>query len=895
MIKKLSTVLLTIVILFSAIVFPTFARTQGQSRDEAVAVMTALGLMDVMEDGDFHPEMDMTRGEMAELIYRIYQPFGETMDFVPEDIGNYRDVVGTEHEKAIQFVINRNLMMGYDRVSFGPDDSIQYAQALKIFVNMLGYQVIALEKGGFPAGYLYCAQDLGLCREISAAMDDSINRGTVALLAYRAIRVPMLQKSSYGTDENIRYGTNENGTLWYTYYGIMYGEGVITANSISGLNSSVITARDKIQIDGENYSLGNCVSQPEWLGRETCFFYREQNGVKTLLYIGLHGYDPENVMTLLSDDIISYDSNVYSYYSSNGKARSVSFEKTANILYNGRFAGDLTKELYVPKDGMVELIDSDQDGKYDLVRITNYTTIIVSKFDLDNAILSDKYDAGKRLCIDESETDYVVITDASGAQVDPMMLEEYDVLTLAVSLDKKVITGMLARNKKPMQVTSVLKEDSGDRFVLDGNEYQTVQDYYCYNTITPLVGKTVTVCFDSRERIAAIAEAETAHTFSYLYQVLQIDKGLDDPDLGLRLFHEDGTFTDEVIQDSITIDGRRYKKPVDAYQAFMANGKNTLPCLCTIRRDGDNQIVAIDTPYFDAEYESADDSLRLLYTTYDDNHQVVPELRLRYKNATQTLGGRISISKDTKVFLIPSDPNASLSEWNCKIGDIGYFGSDQDMAFEAYQVEQSYGYAPVTIMYDRISGGDGIIDTTINLAVIEEVVQVYNEEIQNTAYQLAYMQNGAKKISICDEGIDISNIYPGDVVRLMLNADGVVIAYEKFYDYASDTVLKGTAEDYYAEDMAMRGYVYSKYDVYITIANSLDDVMGGSYDSIADRLKHYKGDAFRIYKYDSTGKEAELSIASVEDLSDYIHLGSDCSRVFIHTRYGEAKTMVIYK
>lgn len=870
-----------------------YAAENNTARDEAVDAVVSMELMKNMEDGEFHPEFNINRGEMAELIYNIYNPFGENIAYEPADISGYRDMKDSGYENAVKFAVGMGIMTGYDNNTFAPDENISYAQALKIFVSILGYGEAAEKSGGYPLGYIEFANQIGLCKNIEADFNGYINRGTIALLTFRTIKTDMM---SVDKDvKSISYYTKDGDTLWNRYYGIVYDEGSITADYLTSLVSSVPVQSGSIQIDHKNFFLGSCRYDTDWLGRKASYFYNYDD--ETLVYVGLKDYDEKDEITLQGDDIVSCENNVYTYYNASGQKKSKSFEKTANVIYNGRFTDKQTNDVYIPKDGYVQLIDTDRDGRYDLLKITNYTTIIVNGYSFDKCTLTDKYDSNKNLSFDDNDTDYVLLTDSTGKQTDPDSLQEYDVLTVTVSEDKRIIRGAMARNKTAMTLEAVkTSADGNDICVFDGKEYKTVNGYYSYKQISGLTGTSITVCMDVNGRIAAVIGAEKTKSFVYIYSIetADNDKDPDKPLLILKTMDENGSYKKESISERLTVDGKKFKKAYDAYNAFFIGGDKIVPCLSTIVRDSDGNIIDIDTPYFNTEVESKEDSLQVLYSSYDDDHKLIADRKLRYMQTTQTFGGRVSVPGDIKIFCVPSDKTEELTVWNSKIKDKGFIGNEQDIAFEAYKVEESYGNAAVLVMYDRINGSG--IDTTINLALVDDVSLVYDEEQGDSVYQISYMLDGGRKKVSCISGYDASEIGSGDIVRFMLDADGYITAYNIFYDYDKDTVINDTSDDFFSEDMTQIGYVYSKFGEFINISKDLKTMTAAAkYEDIIDKLKQYKGTAFRIYKYDTQAKSDNITMASTDDLMDYIHYGEGCSKVFVHTRYGNARLLVIYQ
>lgn len=102
---------------------------------------------------------------------------------------------------------------------------------------------------------------------------------------------------------------------------------------------------------------------------------------------------------------------------------------SADVIYNNVFSDKLSDADYVPSDGYTELTDTDRDGKYDLVKIISYTTVVTGYYDSEEDMLYDKLSSVKT-----DLSGKVKISDGE-KEIDRQKLSENDVLLFAISHD----------------------------------------------------------------------------------------------------------------------------------------------------------------------------------------------------------------------------------------------------------------------------------------------------------------------------------------------------------------------------------------------------------------------------------------------------------------------------
>ena len=164
--------------------------------------LAQLNDMGIMSDGNMHisPYETITRGEMARIITQLdghddLEVFNMTgkkrsCDFIDVSSKN-------PYFSSINYVSQTGIMNGYENSLFLPDKDITYNEAVKTIITALGYEPVALQKGGYPQGYLNVANELGLIL-YPHAQDHNITGEEMCDIIHKTLDVPLMMQNGFG-------------------------------------------------------------------------------------------------------------------------------------------------------------------------------------------------------------------------------------------------------------------------------------------------------------------------------------------------------------------------------------------------------------------------------------------------------------------------------------------------------------------------------------------------------------------------------------------------------------------------------------------------------------------------------------------------------------------------
>ena len=187
---------------------------------EAVAVLNGMGVFKGYEDGSFKPEGNITRAEVATIVYRIY-----TADVAKNDksglyatYNKFSDMAGAGWAQGyIGYCANASLVKGYPDGTFKPSGKVTGYEVLAMILRAVGYDKNNEFSGADWALHVaQTAQQLGVLDNVAKTTDLNApaSRELVAELLFQGIQkaqVTYTPAFGYVTDKVISTKTNSLG------------------------------------------------------------------------------------------------------------------------------------------------------------------------------------------------------------------------------------------------------------------------------------------------------------------------------------------------------------------------------------------------------------------------------------------------------------------------------------------------------------------------------------------------------------------------------------------------------------------------------------------------------------------------------------------------------------
>ena len=197
--KRMASLCIVMIVILLTAVTPGFAESALTSDigDEyikaAVERLNALGIIDGMDDGKYHPEAPVTREQLAKILVVTLG----LEDNLPTQAGTSFKDVDAERWSAgyIGAAAEQGLIQGYPDGTFQPEKRVSYAEALTMLIRCLGYADQDLQ-GPWPENYLTQAEVLNITDNLTFSPAESADRGAVAVMTNHTLDAPVREQDS---------------------------------------------------------------------------------------------------------------------------------------------------------------------------------------------------------------------------------------------------------------------------------------------------------------------------------------------------------------------------------------------------------------------------------------------------------------------------------------------------------------------------------------------------------------------------------------------------------------------------------------------------------------------------------------------------------------------------
>ena len=258
--KKLLAMVLALVMTLSLAVSASAVKADEKINEdyaEAVAVLNGMGVFKGYEDGSFKPENNITRAEVATIIYRIY-----TGDVAKNDksglyasYNKFTDMAGAGWAAGyIGYCSNAELVKGYPNGTFQPSGNITGYEVLAMILRAVGYdQKNEFTGADWALHVAEIAERQGILDNVKGVdLNAPATREVVAELLFQSINVPMVTYTAAFGYQNVNLTADKkdsilakNETLGSKNFELDRVTGYVTANDYG-------TKFKNMQIAGKN-------------------------------------------------------------------------------------------------------------------------------------------------------------------------------------------------------------------------------------------------------------------------------------------------------------------------------------------------------------------------------------------------------------------------------------------------------------------------------------------------------------------------------------------------------------------------------------------------------------------------------------------------------------------
>lgn len=861
--KRIICTIITITFLLQ--IFPAFSKDDSsvqipQSPDMLFAKAVGILTDDVLQTDT------LTRAELAKIFYRIVMKNSTTQ---PRESKYFSDV-SYEMAPYTDFAYETGIIKGTAGGVFSPDSLVTYAQLLKTVVSFLGYAPYAEAKGGYPYGYIDVANSMDIFVHNLPSTESIVTVNLVASVFRLASSVSIAQRVSYGSDRDVSYSTQGSSDYLETYMGIRCISGQITANYLTSFCGEALSYGE-VKIDDIHYKLtSDTANMNSYLGYNVTAWCDEDE------IIWYEVSELNNEITIDSEDIIALNGLVLTY----GDDKKINLSAGIKCIYNAGFTSSFDADILIPfetknLEGSVKFLDTDNDRYYDVAIVDAYKSYVVKS--VSNNVIFNEFEPSDTLNLGESFNDGdIEISNISGNPISVSDIAAGDIINVS-----KDISGRVKRIVVTIDNYSGILETidkSQNRITIDGNEYALSKSVYSnplsdYHSLTP--GIEISIYFNKDAKISHIKKGSLRYKIAYLCAVGE--SGRLDSEYMLKLFTQKGEFEERSLAQKLRVGENMSlvaaKKVIEDLPKD-TGGSVRQPVLYTTNSDGKinhldyctgttprNGIYVID---------GFDNSGETIYHSLDQSN----------------FGGRLIVDDTSVIFNVPKDSKAD--DWeNYYIEASNYFAEgDIKINFTAYGItEDNSPCAAIVVRKDGVKN----VSNNSDLFVVDTITQVSadgGEMYKITGYMSGALRTYYADIDDLSELFGSDDIKCGDVLQTRIINNKITKA-KKLFDADSRSFESGqnpTQSDFENASRCVYGKVTYCDGTYIRI--KLAD---------SDTTEVYSLVSFKLAMVDFTNsRAAAVCVADAGDIYDEKYYPGYASDVLIHTRKGDARTIVVY-
>lgn len=698
-------------------------------------------------DEYYNLRKNVTRAEFTEIAIRLKR-IKEVTDQGPI----FYDVAMTDKFYAtINTAALYGLVYGYEDGKFYPSREITTDEAVKICERILCPNEEFLEK------YETIATSESLYKGLPA--NNTLTYAAAIQLVYN-----VLNAGHYAFDiGNEAYFYNNSFML--DYWDMTEITGQVTANEYTGLTGIEGVREGCLKIDDTEY-LSEKADISSWLGYKVKAYVRYDEETDESSIISITKSSKTDDLVVKAIDILDETTlNKLVYVNEEGRIKTAVLA-APDFIYNGVHYADYTIEELNIDNGQLTLIDSNNDGKYDIVKSEEYRNVFVSAIDIQDKMIYDYYGNSP---VDLNNKNYVILN-SNGGEIDISGLLKNNVVSIFESkTGREKCVKIVVSGYEPVGgvVKSLKPDDDFTKINIDGEEYLLDKKYNerreenARKIPAISVGSIIVAYRDYEGIIYAVTKDSNSLKYGYMTKLRKVEDDTTGEEIvRVKIFTEDGEFIDVYTNKKIKINGIREesKNLVDNHMNLYKDGKVN-PQLIRFKLNKSNLI---------SEFEYAPTAL------VDKPH--LSEIHTLVKNdyiATSAVfrsGSKLSskwiVTSGTIIFAIPDDLDEE-DEFGFRTG----FEIDKHMDFPISVFNASPNYVADAIVTETaLTIG---YHNEKNFVLVTDIEEALNFDDEPTIC-IAGIKQGKEFEAYTTESAVATGVDKGDIVQIVLNDKGEI-------------------------------------------------------------------------------------------------------------------------
>lgn len=849
--KRIISILLGIAILCQLTVVSVSAKN-------SVPETSVLSELDIISK-DIKEETVVTRIELARILAKILY---KNMTLTGSTEGYYVDVPYTKEDAGILSMLSQQgIMSGIEGGRFDPDGTLKLEQCMKVMMVILGYGLLAGDKGGYPQGYMAVAAEQGVLDGITIT-DNDITYGILRKILCNVMGAKVMVTKSSG----IRpiYEISDE-TFMENVMGMIKVDGIVKGTGKAALTNSSFCGTEEVNIDNNSYLTGKDWNLDEYVGFYVHAYFTNDDDDQKLLSISRDD-KRNNTLVINSKDIESFENRKIKYWLDGKKSKNATLDSMADIIQGGTPVENYSSDVFDFDDGTITLIDNDNDNIYEVVKLECTYNTVVAGINTGKSIIYDMYNSNNT--IDLSSSEYTM-TDSEGHSIRFEDLKQGNVLTWSVSGDGDTYSIIVAQDNIVAGTVTGINTSSGDAEIIlsvDNVDYIVAPSYspYCKSKIKN--GEGITLYMDYKGRIAGSTNKSNALSewkYGFLINSYFHESG---EKLFIKLYSEDDMMIHKEVSNKLQIDYVKYKDKA-AMNNELATLKNQI---VRYKINSKDIITAIDS----LKPDTVDGSLIKKYSgTTPSSFR---------GGGVNSFMGLAAVGPNTKVFIVRGDDGSE--EYSVK--DYTYFEDATEYTLSTYGSANSI-VSDAALLYKTDAGKK---ETGFIVSIEGTGIDKDDEPVGLITVFVFDGKQTEKTYEVNLKNVAMDDLKEGQIISYICNGQGQIDSTELMLDYE-----EGKKQGFWgiAQDTGITyRVVYGKAGMMddeqlLLIDDDADSVVGGASEIHNTSL-------YKIYVYDKSERRNKVRTGTSADIYDYKSLGDMCSRVVVYSANYYPRVMIIY-
>ena len=641
---------------------------------------------------------------------------------------------------AYDYAMSRNIISKTDKRELG--SAISYERALSLTLNVLGYAGLVEFNGQDTSAVLSLADEHELTKRIDLKVGERLNGKAMITLLANAAEAKVIEVGL--KNNNFTYKKSDT-TLLEAYREIEKITARVTETSDTSLYGEDGVSEDRIGIDGRIYYIDYDYSD-ELLG-QTVYAYIDEDKA---LYVTPRYKDIETI-EINGEDIVSVADDYSSIKYDNGsKDKTLRLAPAMNVIYNGKNYTGYTADDLMPQTGKIVCTDYDRDGRFDIIFVYSYETIVVKSISTLYSFISNAYDtpgAVKSLDLSDTSIDLRIYSDGQPVTIGAVTVD--NVLSVARSKSKnQIVTMYIGKESVKGTARALNNTDDAPSVTVDDTEYGLNRAYSEIladdgSKVEKIsIGGSYDFFFDVFGNIAFV-KSDRLGGYEYVYFLRQWQDE-DEEHIGVKFMTMDDEWEKVRYTDKLTYNGQT-SKALNVYDKL--GGAYMEPQLVLVKRNEDGDISALKAAVKTDTYQP-------------DRFTKTAEVTKNYEKDDNSFNCRHYLKYDVIVILKPQDAEDKYNEEEYDVTTVSYFRDDRDYTYIAYNVDE-FGYPDAVELKD-------IKSNSTDTFYVNKVTYTLNED-NEAVMTLEGNYNGIEGLRISEKPGSINTeVKKGDITEIKL-------------------------------------------------------------------------------------------------------------------------------